>query len=473
MQKKARSIKSDPFLKARFQKFPFSVQSDAGSTGVGLWAAEIAASHVTMALLDWNVAMTSAGKSVGICVRQRAAARVAAYVLSKHSVAILSSASLAACLLASGQGHAATINNEAASPQRTTAPIARPMATPARAPVVTPKPIAQPGVTRGGNSHDGVPDQTWGGPRASAPAASAPRQIARPALSGQGAIRQVSVPVLGREGPAVLVAVPKPAPKPTEAVRAPAPTSRPISITASEPALTSIVRPQDVATFQKIGAPYQVNGVWYVPAHEPDYDETGVASWYGSDFQGRPTANGEIFDMNVVTGAHPTLPIPSLVEVTNLTNGRSIVVRINDRGPFVGSRLIDLSARGADLLGFRAQGHTNVRVRYVGPADAEPMVTVQNISTGPASVMASAQPAPAGPAFVQVGAFSQRANAERLAENAQAMGPVRVVETAQADGNPLFRVVLGPVSSRVQADAKAQEMAVNGFSGARVLASLN
>jgi rare lipoprotein A len=371
---------------------------------------------------------------------------------------------LAVCMMLTDTAIAASINTEAASPQRSTPPVARPATAtaPTRAPIAAPRPTStSPAPNRAG---DGVPDQSWGGPRLNTPVAAIPHAQVRPA----------TVPVLGREGAAATAPA---APAATAIARpatpsAPASTTRQISITASEPALTSIVRPQDVASFQKIGAPYQVAGTWYVPAHEPNYDETGVASWYGADFQGKPTANGEIFDMNVVTGAHPTLPIPSLVEVTNLTNGRSVVVRINDRGPFVGNRLIDLSARGADLLGFRQQGHTNVRVRYVGPANSEPMVTAQNISTGQASVIAQA-PAKAGPAFVQVGAFVQRENAERLAQQAGGMGPVRVVEAAQADGNAIYRVVMGPVSSRVEADAKALELSTSGFTGARVMASLN
>jgi rare lipoprotein A len=92
----------------------------------------------------------------------------------------------------------------------------------------------------------------------------------------------------------------------------------------------------------KVGSPYQVDGVWYYPQEQPDYDNTGIASWYGRDYQGKPTADGEIFDLNGVTGAHPTLPMPVNVRVTNLQNGRSIVVRINDRGPYVNGRIIDV-----------------------------------------------------------------------------------------------------------------------------------
>jgi rare lipoprotein A len=118
----------------------------------------------------------------------------------------------------------------------------------------------------------------------------------------------------------------------------------------------------------KVGAPYQVAGVWYVPQEQPHYNETGVASWYGDAFHMKPTANGEIFDMNGLSAAHTTLPLPSIVEVTNLDNGKKIQVRVNDRGPFVGGRIIDLSHEAARELGYDRKGLANVRVRYVGPA---------------------------------------------------------------------------------------------------------
>ena len=118
----------------------------------------------------------------------------------------------------------------------------------------------------------------------------------------------------------------------------------------------------------KVGQPYKINGRWYHPKVEPDYDQVGVASWYGRDFHGKPTANGEIFDMNLLSAAHTTLPMPSMVEVRNLENGRSLVVRLNDRGPFADNRLIDLSREAARRLGFEEQGLARVRVRYIGPA---------------------------------------------------------------------------------------------------------
>ncbi|MEZ5925050.1 MAG: septal ring lytic transglycosylase RlpA family protein [Hyphomicrobiaceae bacterium] len=119
---------------------------------------------------------------------------------------------------------------------------------------------------------------------------------------------------------------------------------------------------------QKVGKPYKVAGLWYVPKHQPDYDETGIASWYGPKFHGKSTANGEIYNQARLTAAHPTLPLPSYVEVTNLANGHTIMVRVNDRGPYKRGRILDLSARAAKLLGYQSNGTANVRVRYVGQA---------------------------------------------------------------------------------------------------------
>lgn len=122
------------------------------------------------------------------------------------------------------------------------------------------------------------------------------------------------------------------------------------------------------APHYKIGQPYKINGKWYHPQEDPDYSEVGIASWYGPQFHRRLTANGEIFDMNRLSAAHTTLPLPSMVEVTNLENGRSLVVRVNDRGPFAHNRIIDMSRAAARRLGFEKQGTTRVRVRYAGPA---------------------------------------------------------------------------------------------------------
>lgn len=118
----------------------------------------------------------------------------------------------------------------------------------------------------------------------------------------------------------------------------------------------------------KTGSPYQVSGRWYTPREEPDYNQVGTGSWYGEAFHGRKTANGEIFDMNALTAAHPTLPLPSYAYVTNLDTGRTLLVRINDRGPYANDRVIDLSRRSARELGYEGRGLSRVRVQYAGPA---------------------------------------------------------------------------------------------------------
>jgi rare lipoprotein A len=117
--------------------------------------------------------------------------------------------------------------------------------------------------------------------------------------------------------------------------------------------------------YYKVGDPYTIDGVTYVPAVDYHYDETGIASWYGPDFDGKFTANGELYDMNQVTAAHKTLPMPSLCRVTNLDNGRQIIVRVNDRGPYARGRIMDMSRRAAQLLGFEKGGTAKVRVQIM------------------------------------------------------------------------------------------------------------
>ncbi|MGB8274565.1 MAG: septal ring lytic transglycosylase RlpA family protein [Alphaproteobacteria bacterium] len=157
----------------------------------------------------------------------------------------------------------------------------------------------------------------------------------------------------------------------------------------------------------KVGKPYQVDGVWYYPQEDYSYSATGIASWYGPDFHGKTTSNGEIFDMNEVTAAHKTLPLPSIARVTNLENGRSLLVRVNDRGPFVNGRIIDVSRRTAQLLGFEAAGTAKVRVDVVAdqsralamamPRDASEQPAAPAVKASPRSaVTAEALPPPPG-----------------------------------------------------------------------------
>jgi rare lipoprotein A len=121
----------------------------------------------------------------------------------------------------------------------------------------------------------------------------------------------------------------------------------------------------------RVGKPYMVAGKVYVPEEDVNYQAEGLASWYGDDFHGRLTANGEVFDMSSLTAAHPTLPMPCYARVTNLSNGKSLIVRVNDRGPYHGNRLIDVSNKAAELLEFKGNGVAKVRVEYVGRAPLE------------------------------------------------------------------------------------------------------
>jgi rare lipoprotein A len=121
----------------------------------------------------------------------------------------------------------------------------------------------------------------------------------------------------------------------------------------------------------RVGRPYMVAGQLYIPEEDVNYRKEGLASWYGDDFHGRLTANGEVFDMASLSAAHPTLPMPCYARVTNLTNGKSLIVRVNDRGPYHANRVMDVSSRAADLLGFKSVGVARVRVEYVGRAPLE------------------------------------------------------------------------------------------------------
>src|SRR5437762_1997517 len=146
----------------------------------------------------------------------------------------------------------------------------------------------------------------------------------------------------------------------------------------------------------RIGKPYTVGGRIYVPEEDTSYREEGMASWYGDDFHGRLTANGEVFDMASLTAAHPTLPMPCYARVTNLGNGKSLIVRVNDRGPYHGNRLIDVSNRAADLLEFKGYGVARVRVEYVGRAPLEGSDDRQLVAT-----LRTGEPAPS-PSTVRI-----------------------------------------------------------------------
>jgi rare lipoprotein A len=171
----------------------------------------------------------------------------------------------------------------------------------------------------------------------------------------------------------------------------------------------------------RVGKPYTVGGRVYVPEEDVNYREEGLASWYGDDFHGRLTANGEVFDMGALTAAHPTLPMPCYARVTNLSNGKSLIVRVNDRGPYHGNRLIDVSNKAAELLEFKGNGVAHVRVEYVGRAPLEGSDDRQLMAT-----LRTGVPAPA-PSMVRV-ASARPFVPEMLSSGRRIRGEVPVPE---------------------------------------------
>jgi rare lipoprotein A len=272
----------------------------------------------------------------------------------------------------------------------------------------------------------------------------------------------------------------------------------------------------------KVGNPYQIEGVWYYPAEDWNYEETGIASWYGEAFHGKDTANGESFDLNAITAAHRTLPMPTIVQVTNLENGRSIQVRVNDRGPYARGRIIDLSRRSAQLLGFEGQGTAKVRVKILVPETIQaaslarrnggddqavaaldppkpaplPPVAAQPLAPPPGARAAAprpVQPLPAPPPatqltavappptdkvvvvpvkstqiFIQAGAFSQPDNANRVKSRIEQLGTVKVTGV-RTQGIDMYRVRLGPIPSVEEADRLLSQVVGSGLAEARIV----
>ena len=271
-----------------------------------------------------------------------------------------------------------------------------------------------------------------------------------------------------------------------------------------------------------VGKPYQVAGRWFEPKEQPNYDKKGMASWYGEDFNRRKTSNGEWFDMNRLTAAHATLPLPSYVKVTNLENGREVVVRVNDRGPFVDTRVIDLSKATAVALDFKNKGKTTVRVQYIGRAPLNdngshllamnkeldrgtslrkmiaaadrrkgkgpaPEVMVAEVKPPKKKAVAPPEPqyetvayeAPAdsgGPAetatdvsfFIQLGSFGNSVNAARARDRFAAVWPVQFIELSGASG-PVYRVRLGPISNGEDAQTALIDAQTSGYGDARLI----
>ena len=235
--------------------------------------------------------------------------------------------------------------------------------------------------------------------------------------------------------------------------------------------------------------PYQVRGRWYTPKEQPNYEEVGMASWYGDAFNGRPTSTGERFNMHELTAAHKTLPLPGLVEVTNLDNGRRVVVRINDRGPFVDGRIIDLSRGAAQELGMISQGVGRVRVRYLGqaprlgggvvlqqaearpartPPASQPVPYTTVAATPPPPVVASTVVAQTGGMWVQAGAFADQRAARRIA---QCLGDRATVQPTNSGGRELYRVVVGPWEDATAAESARQAVVARGYADALLISS--
>jgi rare lipoprotein A len=216
---------------------------------------------------------------------------------------------------------------------------------------------------------------------------------------------------------------------------------------------------------------YQIRGRWYQPAEQPDYEAVGLASWYGDQFHGRPTATGERFDMNALTAAHKTLPLPGLVEVTNLANGRMVVLRVNDRGPFVDDRIIDLSRGAADALDLRARGVGEVRVRYLGRAPrlggGQVLQTAGVREAAPAAAV-PALPATSGPAappvWLEVAAFETPDAARAAAGQLGAQARVQA-----ASNQRMYRVLLGPWTDPNAAERARQGVVARGFAAATLI----
>jgi len=286
-----------------------------------------------------------------------------------------------------------------------------------------------------------------------------------------------------------------------------------VAACASTPEESVSVPPN--AGVYKIGKPYQIGDTWYYPHEQPDYDETGIASWYGPS--GNRTANGEIYTAADLTAAHRTLPLPVNVRVTDLDNGRSIIVRVNDRGPFAKGRIIDLSARAAELLGYKEKGTARVRVTYIGradlkggapPQDETPPEIASAVSAAPTSEIASSDlpplagapvaaparvaslPQPVVPSadaavttqptgvvtevpvpavtrlYVQVGAFSSRDNAERL--RTRLGGDLKISAVTQG-GRTIYRVRLGPFDELGDADQALARLTGAGSNDAQIV----
>jgi rare lipoprotein A len=229
----------------------------------------------------------------------------------------------------------------------------------------------------------------------------------------------------------------------------------------------------------KIGKPYKIRGQWYYPAEDYGYSEVGTASWYGEDFHAKYTANGEVYNMHTLTAAHRTLPLPSIVRVTNLENGRSLVLRVNDRGPFAKNRIIDISKRGAQLLGFQNKGTAKVRVEIMAEESKDLKQAIlnktetklaQQLPEDNAGAVRSytSQQALKGKYFVQAGSFSSREVADDLTARLTRFGNISTMP-ADVNGNRYYRVRMGPYTCEADARKALAQIENFGVAGAAVI----
>jgi rare lipoprotein A len=254
----------------------------------------------------------------------------------------------------------------------------------------------------------------------------------------------------------------------------------------------------------KVGTPYKIADQWYYPKRESNYVEEGVASWYGPGFHGRRTANGDLYDQKAFTAAHRTLPLPSMVQITNMANGKSVTAMVNDRGPFSKRRIIDVSERVAEAIGIKRQGTGQVRVQFL-PAQTKELLRKLALSDGEvekitatdekrtvAALNASAlkkinqekafksrasETYAQGAAqfmkkekqvFVQAGAYTRQERAKQVAANLSKIAPTSIVSIA-VDSGTLYRVRLGPLKDNVNANRVLEKVINAGNSNAIIV----
>lgn len=247
--------------------------------------------------------------------------------------------------------------------------------------------------------------------------------------------------------------------------------------------------------FYKVGKPYKIAGKTYYPEEDYSYSEVGIASWYGKDFHNKKTANGEKYDMNTLTAAHRTLPLPSIVRVTNLENGRSLVLRVNDRGPYAKNRIIDISKRGAQLLGYQTQGTAKVKVELLEKESKALKAAMlgEKVEDIKYSSSAASTPAPAivedktlviynantsdkitnhyatdKNYFVQAGSFAKKNSANNLSGQLSKFGKTNVSPTEIA-GRTFYRVRIGPFNFKEEAEVTLAKVKNYGVQNASVV----